>query len=179
MDFETNILKLSEESGAFRSYIIDVDKIPFDKELRKYCAMNYCGFYGKNYACPPEVGEPDEVIEKAKSFKRALIFQTVTDLEDSYDFEGMEEAAKNHTKLSNQLNKEFKNNVDVYLQLTVGACTVCEDCSIKEGLPCRLPDLAISSLEAYCMNVSTLAELCDMKYINGQNTVTYFGAFLF
>ncbi|MBM3710008.1 MAG: DUF2284 domain-containing protein, partial [Actinobacteria bacterium] len=35
------------------------------------------------------------------------------------------------------------------------------------------------SLEAYCMNVSTLAELCNMKYINGQNTVTYFGAFLF
>ncbi|MBM3708346.1 MAG: DUF2284 domain-containing protein, partial [Actinobacteria bacterium] len=37
----------------------------------------------------------------------------------------------------------------------------------------------ISSLEAYCMNVSTLAGLCNMKYINGQNTVTYFGAFLF
>ncbi len=179
MDFEKNILKLSEESGAFKSYIIDVDKIPFDKDLRKYCAMNYCGFYGKNYACPPEVGEPEDVIKEAKSYKRALIFQTVTSLEDSYDFEGMEEASKSHTKIANLLNKEFKKQISNYLQLTVGACTVCKDCTIKENLPCRFPDLAVSSLEAYCMNVSTLSGLCDMKYINGQNTVTYFGAFLF
>lgn len=179
MEFENRILGYSLKNGAFKSYIIDVDKIPFDKELRKYCVMNYCGFYGKNYACPPEVGEPDDVISKAKSYKKALIFQTVSNIEDSYDFEGMEEAAKNHTKLANLINKEFKNNVNDYLQLTVGACTVCKDCTIKENLPCRFPDLAVSSLEAYCMNVSTLAELCDMKYINGQNTVTYFGAFLF
>ena len=29
------------------------------------------------------------------------------------------------------------------------------------------------------MNVSRLAELAGMKYINGQDTVTYFGAVLF
>ena len=179
MEFEDNILKSAQESGAYKSYIIDVDMIPFDKDLRKYCAMNYCGFYGKNYACPPEVGDPEDVIEEARSYKRAFIFQTVTSIEDSYDFEGMEEAAKNHTRLANLLNKEFKKHYSKYLQLTAGACTVCKDCSIKEGIPCRFPDLAVSSLEAYCMNVSTLAGLCGMKYINGQNTVTYFGAFLF
>jgi len=29
------------------------------------------------------------------------------------------------------------------------------------------------------MNVSTLAKLCGMNYINGKDTVTYFGAFLY
>ncbi|MBM3714098.1 MAG: DUF2284 domain-containing protein, partial [Actinobacteria bacterium] len=68
---------------------------------------------------------------------------------------------------------------DGYLQLTAGECSVCQVCAQVENKPCRFPEKAISSLEAYCMNVSTLAGLCNMKYINGQNTVTYFGAFLF
>jgi hypothetical protein len=37
----------------------------------------------------------------------------------------------------------------------------------------------MASLEAYGFNVSRLAAAADMKYINGQNTVTYFGAVLF
>lgn len=44
---------------------------------------------------------------------------------------------------------------------------------------CRFSERAVSSLEAYCMNVSTLAGLCGMKYINGKDTMAYFGAFLF
>ena len=43
-------------------------------------------------------------------------------------------------------------------------------------LPVR--DLAMSSLEAYGINVSVLAPQAGMKYINGINTVTYFGAVL-
>lgn len=179
MNFEKDILKLSEKFGAYKSYIIDVDKIPFDKDLRKYCEMDYCGYYGKNYACPPNVGDPESVIKQAKSYSRALVFQTVKNIEDSYDFEGMEKAKDIHTQIADSLNEEFKKQSDDYLQLTAGACSVCEKCAIQEDLPCKSPDMAVSSLEAYCMNVSTLAELCDMKYINGQNTVTYFGAFLF
>ena len=44
--------------------------------------------------------------------------------------------------------------------------------------PCRFPEKAIGSLEAYGVNVSLLAQTAGMRYINGQNTVTYFGAIL-
>ena len=37
----------------------------------------------------------------------------------------------------------------------------------------------MSSLATYGINVSKLAKAAGMKYINGQNTVTYFGAALF
>ncbi|MGM0366804.1 MAG: DUF2284 domain-containing protein, partial [Actinomycetota bacterium] len=107
------------------------------------------------------------------------VFQTVTQIEDSFDFEGMKEAALKHSKIADTINKDIKKQSDNYLQLTAGECSVCSVCAQVENKPCRFPDKAISSLEAYCMNVSTLAELCHMKYINGQNTVTYFGAFLF
>jgi predicted metal-binding protein len=179
MNSEVNLVNKCLKHGAYKAYIIDVDKIPFDKGLRKYCEANYCGAYGKNYACPPNVGSVDEVIAKAKLYKKALIFQTVGNLEDSYDIEGMEKAKVNHSKLAKKINAEVKSIYDDYLQLTAGGCDICPTCAITDDKPCRFPDKAISSLEAYCMNVSTLAGLCGMKYINGQNTVTYFGAYLF
>ena len=51
--------------------------------------------------------------------------------------------------------------------------------SKRTNEPCRHPELAMPSLETYGINVSELAASSGMKYINGQNTVTYFGALLF
>ena len=179
MNNQEKIIKKCIELGAYKAYIIDVDKIPFDENLRIYCEANYCGSYGKNYACPPDVGDCNEVIDKAKSYKKALIFQTVNQIEDSYDFEGMDEAKDKHSKVADLINDEIQKLYSDYLQLTAGGCTICPKCAKAEDKPCRLPGKAISSLEAYCMDVSTLAGLCDMNYINGINTVTYFGAFLY
>jgi predicted metal-binding protein len=174
-----DLVKTCIEAGAFKAFLLTTDNIPFDVNLRSYCEQNICGNYGKNYACPPNVGKGEELIEKARSYKKALVFQTVTQIEDSFDFEGMKEAARKHSKVADTINKEIEKQFGNYLQLTAGECTVCDTCALTEDKPCRFPDKAISSLEAYCMNVSTLAERCQMKYINGQNTVTYFGAFLF
>ena len=179
MESEENLVKTCIEAGAYKAFVITTDKIPFDENLRSYCEANACGNYGKNYACPPNIGDGKELIEKAKNYKKALIFQTVTKIEDSFDFEGMREAASKHSKIADTINKDIKKQSDNYLQLTAGKCSVCEVCALTEDEPCKFPDKAISSLEAYCINVSILAELCHMKYINGQNTVTYFGAFLF
>jgi predicted metal-binding protein len=176
---EKDLVKTSIESGAFKASVITTDNIPFDINLRSYCEANICGNYGRNYACPPNVGDGEELIEKAKSYKKALVFQTVTRIKDSFDFDGMKEAAMRHSKVADDINKAIGMELKDYLQLTAGECTVCEVCALTEDKPCRYPDKAISSLEAYCMNVSTLAERCQMKYINGQNTVTYFGSFLF
>lgn len=174
-----SIVEKCKELGAYKSYLIDVNKIPFDKGLRSYCEVNHCGNYGKNYACPPSVGDVEFVIAKAKSYTKALIFQTVNQIEDSYDLEGMSEAAVKHSKVSDLINKDIEKYYSDYLQLTAGGCAICPVCSQVENKPCRFPDKAISSLEAYCMNVLILAGLCNMNYINGENTVTYFGAFLF
>ena len=76
--------------------------------------------------------------------------------------------------------KKFKDmNICDALHLGVGNCGVCEKCAKLTNEPCRYPDLALPSLESYGVNVSELAKASGMKYINGQNTVTYFGAVLF
>ena len=65
------------------------------------------------------------------------------------------------------------------LHLGAGGCGVCKSCAKRTDEPCRFPELAMPSLEAYGVNVSKLASAAGMKYINGQNTVTYFGMVLF
>lgn len=168
------------EWGAHRAAIVSVNDIVFDRRFREQCASNACGCYGKNYMCPPDVGEIDELIRYAQQFDKALVFQTVTPLEDSYDFEGMMEAKKSlHRLLSRAREGICRNRFRDVLLLGGGACAECETCAKQKELPCRKPERAIPSLEAHGIAVSHLATLAGMNYINGQNTVTYFGAILY
>ena len=178
-EFDNQLISTCLDSGAYRAAVIETDRIPFDESLRAYCEANACGSYNKNYACPPCVGSPQEVIHKAKQYKKALVFQTVTELEDSFDLEGMARGQKFHEETAKKIYGAVSGQIAPFLQLTAGGCTICPVCAKAEEKPCPFPQLAVSSLEAYCMNVSTLAPLCGMKYINGANTVTYFGMFLY
>ncbi len=166
--------------GANAAAVISVDSISFDTAFRSMCASNACGNYGKSYMCPPDIGEIDDLIREAKTYSHALVYQTIGLLEDSYDFEGMMEAGDFHNTLARNIRELFeKNYCQKALHLGAGGCRLCPVCGKKTGEPCRFPDRAMSSLEAYGINVSKLAFQCGMRYINGENTVTYFGAVLF
>lgn len=174
--FKNEILAM----GAKNAAVLRVTEISFDKSFRSMCASNVCGNYGKSYMCPPDVGEIGSLIEKAKAYRYAIVYQTIGMLEDSYDFEGMMEAGQRHNDLSQKVRKLFdQNGFENALHLGAGGCRLCPVCGKKTGEPCRYPDRAMSSLEAYGVNVSELATQCNMRYINGTNTVTYFGAALF
>ena len=144
------------------------------------CESNACGRYGTCYMCPPDVGEIDSLMAEIQDYDYALVYQTVTQLEDSFDYEGMVEAKKRTYPLAQSLRKAFADrNVTKVLHLGAGGCGVCETCAKRTGEPCRFPEQAMPSLEAYGVNVSELAKTAEMKYVNGQDTVTYFGAVLF
>ena len=168
-----------EAAGAAHAAVIPVSELVFDAGLRVYCEANQCGAYDSNYACPPCVGTAEEVIARAKGYENALIFQTISPLEDSYDFEGMQAAGEKHNELSERVFAGMRAEKPGCLVLSAGGCAICPRCARKDDKPCRFPEKAVSSLEAYCMNVSRIAAKCGMKYINGQNTVTYFSAVLF
>ena len=166
--------------GAAHASVIEASKIETDKIFRDICASNYCGGYGGCWMCPPDIGEIEELMNEVKNYKYALVYQTVSDLEDSFDFEGMKEAKKTHFAVSQKIRKLWKEkDIEKQLHLGVGGCGGCDRCAKRDGLPCRHPDLAMPSLEGYGINVSKLAAASGMKYINGENTVTYFGAVLF
>lgn len=154
---------------------ISVSEINFYPSLRQLCETNYCGAYNKNYTCPPRIGEVDEVIKKVKAYETAIIFRCVYQLEDSFDIEGMDEGSANFNKLTYKIFDIAKEIDPSCLVLSAGGCRRCKVCGAVDNTPCRFPDKAISSLEAHCIQVSELAGQIGMKYINGQNTVTYFG----
>lgn len=166
--------------GAFRAAVIPVTDVETDASFRDLCASNVCGNYGRNWMCPPDAGDIHDLIAALRTYSYVLVYQTVSELEDSYDFEGMMEAGIAHNQLMillrDQLNAE---NLPRVLHLGAGGCRMCEVCAKRTGEPCRHPDLAVASLETYGVNVSKLAPTAGMKYINGKDTVTYFGAVLF
>lgn len=175
-----NILNTVLEMGVYRANIIDAKDISLDRSFRDMCASNACGLYGKCYMCPPDVGDIEELMAEVRQYDYALVYQTVTKLEDSFDFEGMINAKKQTYPLAQQLRTIFHDaNIAHALHLGAGGCGVCKCCAKITNEPCRFPERALPSLEAYGINVSQLAKAADMKYINGQNTVTYFGAVLF
>ena len=170
-----HIVQLILDAGAYRAAVIDVGDIVFDRGFRALCEANACGNYGRCWMCPPDAGDIDTLMEEAKSYQKAVVYQTVGALEDSYDFEGMMEAGNAHYRLSAAIDE----GCGPRLHLGAGGCKVCEVCAKRTDEPCRHPELAMASLETYGIAVSQLAESCGMKYINGQNTVTYFGGVFF
>ncbi len=166
--------------GAYKANVISADLIETDRAFRAMCESNACGVYGKCYMCPPDVGDIETLMAEIGTYKYALVYQTVSELEDSYDFEGMVEAKKSFYPISQKLRGIFRDlKIEKVLHLGAGGCGVCKVCAKRTNEPCRYPDKAMPSLEAYGVNVSRLAASAGMKYINGQNTVTYFGAVLF
>lgn len=163
--------------GASHAGIVPVSEIIFEPSFRQLCEANSCGMYGKSWMCPPHIGPVDRLIAQAKQYHLAVVFQTIGTLEDSYDIEGMLAAGERMNKLSCAVRDRLQElGIHDYLLLGAGGCRMCQRCAKRTDEPCRFPELAMSSLEAYGVNVSELAPLAGMKYINGQNTVTYFGA---
>ena len=96
------------------------------------------------------------------------------------DFEGMQEGGREQSRRSRLLDEALRSEgYEGYLHLSKGGCGACSPCAKVKGEPCRFPDRALSSLEAYGINVSATVKSTSMKYINGVNTVTYFGVVLF
>ncbi len=168
-----------KELGFDGVSVIDVSDVPFEPSLIKLCEMNSCGNYGKCYTCPPHVGKTQELIEKARGYKKIAVMQKIYKTADSFDIEGMRESSNNFASLMQNVNAATRQELGGMIVLGAGGCRLCGVCGVIDGVPCRYPDKALASLESYGIFVSKLAEVCGMNYINGQNTVTYFGGVLF
>lgn len=180
LDWFDRLAEIALAEGAHKAGVIDGSLVETDAVFRSLCESNACGVYGKCWMCPPDVGNVEDLMAELRAFDHVLVYQTVGELEDSYDIEGMGEAAKAHTALTIRLTDATADlPFSKKLHLSKGGCQVCPVCAKVNGEPCRFPHRAIPSLEAYGINVSRLAVASGMKYVNGQNTVTYFGALFF
>ena len=177
---EEKLLSAAREAGVHKAVILPAEAVVLSEQFRDICRGNQCGCYGRYWVCPPELPAVETVMEKVRSYSRALWYQSVAPSEDSFDIEGMLEAGQSHAMLSQRLQVLAAPLLpENFLHLTCGGCHLCPTCAKAEGKPCRMPDKALPSLEGYCVDVYNTTKDTPLKYINGQNTVTYFGMILF
>ena len=65
------------ELGAKNAAVVPMENVRFEKEFRNLCASNACGMYGKSWMCPPDIGEPDELIARAKKYRYMLVYRSI------------------------------------------------------------------------------------------------------
>lgn len=173
------MIEIALDAGALKAAVIDVSNIVLNATFRDICKSNSCGMYGSCWMCPPDIGDIENLMAKVRQYKHGLLYQTVSDIEDSFDIEGMQAAGKRHVMVSQRLEAFLMLQLDKHLHLSCGGCRLCERCAKLDGLPCRDPERAMPSMEGYGIDVYSTCKPTELKYINGQNTVTYFGIVLF
>ena len=167
-------------AGAKKAALIGGDQIVYSESFRDICEGNQCGCYGKCWVCPPEIGEIGDLISRAKAYPRGVLYQTVGTLEDSFDVEGMFAAGANHARVSCRLQDALPELLNQpFLHLGCGGCHLCDVCAKRTGEPCRHPEYALPAMEGYGIDVYNTTRATPLKYINGTDTVTYFGLVLF
>ena len=156
---------------------IDASTVPFDDEVRKMCEQNSCGSFGKSWTCPPAVDSVENLKSQVLPYERFMIVNKIYTLEDSFDWEGMVNSAKDFQLKIRAMKKAIDPSTPGldFKILGAGACQICKTCSYLKNEPCKKPDEAVFSLEAYGVDVMKMLKENGMRYNNGKDTVTYVG----
>lgn len=173
------LLSLILQCGADHAARIRQEQIVLSGHFREICEKNQCGMFGRCWVCPPDAGDIRQLMDRVRSYDAGILYQTISPLEDSFDLEGMQEAAHRHALLAQRIEKAADALSGQIFHMGSGGCHLCERCTRPEGKPCRFPDKALLPLEVCGVDVYNTTKSTPLRYINGQNTVTYFGLLLY
>jgi predicted metal-binding protein len=178
-DIAKVIEQLALAAGATHAHARLTTGLRAEEEVRQNCLVNYCGKSNKSWTCPPHTGDLEALGARLLTYTDCVVLQSISNLEDSWDFEGMADAAHSHNSmvrsLAEEITKKFPN-LEI-LPFACGSCDYCEKCTCPDE-PCRFPDNAMSSVEAQGLDINALIKSVGLKYINGLDTVSYVGMIL-
>ena len=172
----TTELQMALEAGFTYAVAMDVTTLDLKQEVRHMCA-NGCHQYNKRWSCPPGCGELTALRQLIQPYTKAILVQTVGQLEDAFDGEAMIETEQQHKEQLLNLQQELLKHHPKLLTLGAGCCTLCEECSYPDA-PCRLPQKKIVPMEAYGLLVADVCKQNGLRYGYGESTITYTSCFL-
>ena len=165
-------------SGFTNSGLIPVERIKFYDSVRKFCEKNSCGAYAKTWACPPATGTLEECRDRVLRYDTMQLFSKAYMLDNSMDMKAVAEAMKDFKLLTDRLDESLKDILTDRLILTNESCQRCKKCTYPSA-PCRFPEKLHHSIEGYGLMIYEIASEAGIPYINGANTVTFFGAVIY
>lgn len=158
---------------------LNPDALEFLPDVRAMCSADRCRSYNRVWTCPPACGPLEAIAERCRAYGRGLLLQSTCGLEDDFDIEAMEDLDRRHRTAFYGFIREALALCPDALPMGSGSCTLCPVCTWPEGKPCRHPELAFPSMEAYGLFVSRVCERSGMKYYYGPRTMTYTSCILF
>ena len=165
-------------AAGFTSWArLEVAAIDLKQEVRDMCAANTCGQYGKRWSCPPGCGSLEECAGRLKGMTRGILVQTVGDVEDSFDLEGMIAVEAAHKERFDRMYEALRSAGGTVLALGAGCCTQCRTCTYPQA-PCRFPEKMVSSMEAFGMLVLEVCQASGLPYYYSADKIAYTGCFL-
>ena len=170
-------VNIARKCHFFAAFPVDIDTLVPREDVRSMCAADKCGAYGKNWTCPPYCGTLGECAERIRTYSRGILVQTVGKLEKTIDTKGYRRAEEKHLANLHTLYEEIRKAYPDALCLGSGGCRVCKECAYPA--PCRFPEKAISSMEAYGLFVTQVCRDNGAQYHHGEKTVTYSACILF
>jgi predicted metal-binding protein len=107
-----------------------------------------------------------------------LVFSGAYHLARPFDYRGMQAGMREFRVMARKVAEAGREFFPKTLLLANEGCDNCESCGYP-AIPCRFPGRAAGAIEAYGIYVFRLARLAQMRYDNGDLTITFFGALLY
>lgn len=170
------IQALAEEIGFTHCGPLDPATIELKPQVRDMCAT--CQMYDKRWSCPPGCGSLETIGEKIHRYSRGILLQSTGEIEDSFDFEAMQEIEAAHKTRFTAIHDALLNREIPHLAMGAGCCTMCKECTYPDK-PCRFPEKMVSSMEASGMVVVEVCQANNQPYYYGSETMTYTSCILF
>lgn len=168
---------LFEEVGFDCTGECEASQLRVLQDVRDMCRADLCRSYNRSWACPPACGELSEFQAIIDSKQVCLAFQTVMQMEDSFDIDAMIEAAETQAARTKELSSKLRRELPEAKVLGSGTCVRCAACAYPDS-PCRFPKEKIVSMEAAGLLVNEVCETCGIPYNHGENTICYTGCVL-
>lgn len=165
--------KLGFETAA----VLDMSTLKSKPEVRDMCSANKCASYGKKWGCPPGCGTIEQCQEMMEHYTMGVLLQTVGQLEDSWDFDGIARIGGVHKERFEQLCEWMRQWGDPILPMSAGGCDLCEECAYPE--PCRDPERIRYSVSAFGLLVNEVCRDNGVAYYYGNDKMAFTGMILF
>ena len=163
--------------GFDEAAFVDPRTLTARESVRSSCAENRCRAYGQCWSCPPNCGELADCEARMHGYARGILLQTVGKLSKSIDTKGYAAAEQRHKESLRRFARSIRAEYPNALCLGAGPCGLCARCAYPE--PCRFPEQAMSSMEAYGLFVTEVCREANLPYYHGEKTITYTACVLF
>lgn len=131
------------------------EDILFSDKVRYICEKE-CPRYGKSWSCPPAVGEVADCKKHCISYQYALVFTTLSEVEDIDDMEETLATRPEHEEVVHAICQELEQLSEAYFALSSESCAICSQCAYPES--CRHPEHMIPCIESQGILVTDAAK---------------------